>query len=241
MTQPVSNDMSHIAEARSRVYELLASVYNRLPDSDFITMLMKHDVLSLLTYATSDYTASDLQREELEQGIQALELFQKQAGEANRDEMITRLGVDRTRLYRGLKRGYGPPPPYESVYQGSHTVMAESALQVKNVYSDCGYRPPPIGNEPPDYIGIEIDFLRFLCREEASSWRSQDKNKAQEYMNKEYDFLNNHVVSWIPRFCAEALTHAKEDFYRGISRLTSAYVVLDAERLQRLITKDTHG
>lgn len=241
MTQPAYNDMSQIAEARSRVYELLASVCNTLPNTDFVTMLMNQDVRSLFTSATVNCASSDLQQKELEQGIQALELFRKQAGEANRDELITRLGVDRTRLYRGLKRGYGPPPPYESVYQGSHTVMAGSALQVKRVYSDRGYRPPPIGNEPPDYVGIELDFLRFLCCEEAAAWRSRDKDKAQDYINTEYDFINNHVGSWVPRFCDEVLTHAREDFYRGIAMLTKIYVVLEAERLQSSISKDTQG
>lgn len=241
MTQPAFKDMSQLAEARSRVYELLASVCNTLPDTGFVTMLMSQDVRSLLTSATSDYAASDLQQKELEQGIQALEVFRKQAGEVNRDEMVTRLGVDRTRLYRGVKRGYGPPPPYESVYQGSHTVMAGSALQVKKIYTDRGYRPPSIGNELPDYVGIELDFLRFLCSEEAATWRGQDKNKAQEYMNAEYDFINNHMVNWIPRFYDEVLSHAREDFYRGIAMLTTAYVVLEADRLGSLISKDTQG
>jgi TorA maturation chaperone TorD len=241
MTQPASNDMSQLAEARSRVYELLSNVYNRLPNNDFVEMLLDQDVRSLFGYATGDYMASNPQREELEQGIQAIELFRKQVGEVNRDDLITRLGVDRTRLYRGLKRDYGPPPPYESVYQGSHTVMAESALQVKNVYSVWGYQPPPIGNEPPDYIGIEIDFLRFLCSEEAAALRSEDREKAQKCLNAENDLLNNHMVGWIPRFCAEAQNYAKEELYRGITRLTSVYVVLEAERLRSLLNKDTQG
>jgi len=238
MNQPAYDDMSCLAEARSRVYELIASVCNTLPNTDFVTMLMKLDVHSLFTSATGDYAASEQQQKEMEQGIQEIEVLRKQAGEVNRDELITRLGVDRTRLYRGLKRGYGPPPPYESVYQDSHTVMAGSALQVKKAYSDRGYLPPPIGNEPPDYVGIELDFLRFLCSAEAAAWRSRDKNKAQEYMNTEYDFINNHVVSWIPRFYDEVLTHAREDFYRGIARLTTTYIILEAERLGSLISKD---
>ncbi len=236
MPKPAFNNMRQLAEARSRVYQLLASVYNLLPDAGFVKMVLHQDVRALISSAIGDYSASNLQQEELEQGMQALELFQKQVDKVNQ-ELITRLGVDRTHLFRGLKRGYGPPPPYECVYLGEHSVMGEAAMQVKEMYSDSGYKPKLNGNEPPDYVGIELDFLRFLCDKEAEAWQADDRSKATDYRKKEYEFLRNHVVEWVPRFCKEALTHARESFYQGIARLTEGFVLMETERLQSMVAE----
>jgi TorA maturation chaperone TorD len=237
MSKPAFNNMRQLAEARSHVYQLLASVYNLLPNNDFVKMVVHQDVSALISSATGHCPASNLQQEELEQGIKVLELFQKHVGKVNRDELITRLGVDRTRLFRGLKRGYGPPPPYECVYLGGHTVMGEAAMQVKEMYSDSGYNTKLKGNEPPDYVGIELDFLRFLCDKEAEAWQADDQSKASDYRKKEYEFLRNHVVEWVPRFCKEVLTHARENFYQGIARLTEGFVLMEAERLQSMVAE----
>ncbi|MFC1848118.1 molecular chaperone [Chloroflexota bacterium] len=234
MPEPVINDMSPLAPARSRVYELLASVYNLLPDTDFVTTVVNQDIRSLLSSAIGDYPASEPQQKELEQGIQALDVFQRQACAVNLEELITRLGIDRTRLFRGLKRGYGPPPPYESVYMGGHTVMGESALDVKKAYSSSGYLPQMQNNEPPDYIGIELDFLRFLCSGEAEAWGENDHGKAFDLLQKEKDFLQSHVATWAPKFCEEVINHAREDFYQGIAKLNRAFILIEAERLQGL-------
>jgi TorA maturation chaperone TorD len=231
------NNMYQLAEARSHVYQLLASVYNLLPNADFVKMVLNQDVRALFGSAIGDYSASNMQQEELELGIKALELFQKQVGQVNQEELITRLGVDRTRLFRGLRRDYGPPPPYECVYLGGHTVMGEAAMQVKEVYTDSGYNTKLNGNEPPDYVGIELDFLRFLCKKEAEAWQADDQSKASDYREKEYEFLCNHVVEWVPRFCKEVLTHARENFYQGIARLTEGFVLIETERLQSMVAE----
>jgi TorA maturation chaperone TorD len=237
MPKPAFNNMHQLAEARSHVYQLLASVYNLLPNADFVKMVLNQDVRSLFSSAVGDYLASNIQQEELEQGIKALELFQKQVDKVNQEELITRLGVDRTRLFRGLKRGYGPPPPYECVYLGGDTVMGEAAMQVKEMYSDSGYNTKLNGNEPPDYVGIELDFLRFLCHKESEAWQADDQSKAWDYRKKECEFLCNHIVEWVPRFCKEVLSHARENFYQGIARLTGGFVLIETERLKSMVTE----
>ncbi len=229
--------MYQLAEARSHVYQLLASVYNLLPNADFVKMILHQDIRALFNSAVGDYSVPSLQQKELEQGIKELESFQKQVSKVNQEELITRLGVDRTRLFRGLKRGYGPPPPYECVYLGGPIVMGEAAMQVKEMYSDSGYNTKLNGNEPPDYVGIELDFLRFLCEKEAEAWQADDQSKASNYRKKEYEFLCNHVVEWVPRFCKEALTHAKENFYQGIARLTEGFVLIETERLKSMVAE----
>jgi TorA maturation chaperone TorD len=158
--------------------------------------------------------------------------------DANQEELQVRLGVDRARLLRGVKRGYGPPPPYESIYRGGEVVMGDAALGAKGFYAALGYHLPHGCNEPPDYIGLELDFMRFLCQEEAGGWNTQSHGRALECQTWEREFLYKHVVEWVPVFCAEMFADAREDFYRGMAQLTRAFVVLDAEGLRSQDTRD---
>jgi len=112
--------------------------------------------------------------------------------------------------------------------------MGEAALQVKKAYADLGYCLPQGWNELPDYVGIELDFLRYLCGEEAGAWKTGKKSRALVCLNKEKEFLCGHVLEWVPKFCDEVLASAKEDFYRGMAQVTKAFVAIEAERLRSL-------
>jgi TorA maturation chaperone TorD len=221
-------DEAKTADARGRCYGLLASVYNSLPNAEFAAMMTCAEVRAVLDPAVRDAPASDEQRKQLELGLQTLQDFWSTVADVPQEELLLRLGVDRTRLFRGLKRGHGPPPPYESLYRGGPSVMAEPALAVRKVYADAGYGLPAGSNELPDYVGLELDFMRFLCEAEARAWKEQGQGRALEHLTNGREFLSKHVVEWVPAFCDEVLTHAREDFYRGMAQITRAFVILDA-------------
>ncbi len=115
--------------------------------------------------------------------------------------------------------------------------MGDEAQQIKNLYTEFGYPFSEATKELPDYVGLEIDFMRYLCGKEAQVWKTGNQSKAMSLLNIESDFMCKHVGEWVPRFCDEVLADAKETLYQGIARLTKAFVLIETERLKDAVAK----
>ncbi|MEE9285296.1 MAG: molecular chaperone TorD family protein [Dehalococcoidia bacterium] len=224
-------DAGQAAETRRLVYGELASMFNQLPDSDFVLKIAEQDFYAPFRALTLGVPAS-IATEELERGLKTVGKYWKEVRDVPQAELATRLGVDRTRLFRGLKKGQGPPPPYESVYRGQESVMGDSTLGVRKAYADAGYQQPPGNNEIPDYVGVELDFLRHLSGEEATAWATGDRSRALVSLNRQREFLAGHVLQWVTIFCDEVVRHAQEGFYKGMARVTKAVIILESYRLR---------
>ncbi len=69
------------------------------------------------------------------------------------EELRNELAVDRTRLLRGIKPGYGPPPPYESVYAGTEQQpQMQASMSVQQAYAEAGVGLPKEVRDQPDFI-----------------------------------------------------------------------------------------
>jgi TorA maturation chaperone TorD len=139
--------IKNLAENRSRSYWLLSLFYLRKPDKVFIAELRRGvEKINVIP---------DLKEEIL--------LLKDALKEDLSDQFILRLAVEFTRLFRGIKEGYSPPPPYESVYRGEGRVMGNYTLMVMKKYRDAGFLIIDKYPGPQDYIGTELKFMSFLC------------------------------------------------------------------------------
>jgi TorA maturation chaperone TorD len=64
--------------------------------------------------------------------------------------------------------------------------------------------------EPDDHIALELEFMAWLC--------NQSETAAQQ------QFLNNHILKWVPLFCSDVAKGADTSFYRIVAELTGAWV-----------------
>ena len=129
-------------------------------------------------------------------------------------KLTEKLGVDRTRLYRGVSKGYGPPPPYELVW--SKNVEDFGVLQtISRIYKEAGLEPSPDTKERLDYISVEMDFLRELAQKEVLAWNSGDGLSASHLLEMQRNFMNQHFGEWVPLFIEKAFEYVETDFYRG--------------------------
>ena len=147
------------------------------------------------------------------------------------EEVIVELSVDRT----GILRATGHTnlkPPYEGLYKNDKNIGA-SALEVKNCYRKAGLLPDETIPEPLDYLCVELDFMKNLCRREQEQWSSAVD--ATETVANEEKFLREHLGSWVGEFCSQAEKHALTDFYRGFLVILDAVVSIDMEYLRDLI------
>ena len=114
----MTEELKENAELRSRLYWILSRFYLERPTYQFLLSLKEK-----LNGIEDSSEGVELIRESLKGDLQ---------------ELSERLGVEFTRLFRGVKEGYGPPPPYESVYMGEGRVIGEATLEVMRFYTECG-------------------------------------------------------------------------------------------------------
>jgi putative dimethyl sulfoxide reductase chaperone len=210
-----------LAGSRSRIYGMLAAAYNRLPDESLVERLASLD------------TGGHDWPPELADGLDLIEGFSRSRSGKPLDERATELSVERTRLLRGLKPGYGPPPPYEAVYAGSDgQPRMQATAAVAKAYAEAGVGLPEGLKEQPDYIGLELDFMRHLTEREARAWAEGNRDEAVRIVEKERRFLEEHLARWVPRFCEVMDRAARLDYYRGIARMTGRFVQAEARSVR---------
>jgi TorA maturation chaperone TorD len=202
-----------LASCRSRVYGILAAAYNRPPDRSLA------DRLARLDTSGRDCPA------ELREGIDLIEAFSRACRARPAREVATELAVEGTRLFRGVKPGYGPPPPYECVYAGPEgQPQMQATAAVARSYAEAGVGLPEGLGERPDYIGLELDFMRLLTEKEARAWAEGKPDEAARIAEQERSFLEEHLARWVPRFCGLMGEASRLDYYRGIARMTGRFV-----------------
>ena len=144
--------------------------------------------------------------------------------------MMVMLAVDRTRLFRGLSPGYGPPPPYESVHTEGQFVMGKNTCEVMKDYLQDGYSLPQGWWDMPDYVGIELDFLGHLYQREALAWQEAGREDASYWEDRQRYFLQEHAMKWMPDLCDVVIKEAATDFYKAVAEITKAFVILEVQR-----------
>jgi TorA maturation chaperone TorD len=228
-----ASQLSELAEARSKIYGLLSSIYLKIPNRDFVKILVdKNFNMHMVSLSHS----ANLPRE-MKDGVKIVEGFIERSKDKSLEELRNALAVEYARLFRGVKRFYSPPPPYESVYIDKGLVMGESTVKVKKKYAEAGVSlTNNFKGEPPDHIGFELNFMRHLCSEEAGAWRRDLQNVALKYLDMESRFLHEHLTRWVPKFCDVVVDEAELDFYRGMAKITKGFISFDRDRVDVFIS-----
>jgi len=229
---PTAEEFSNLAEARSKIYGFLSMIHIRPPDNKFVQKIFDP---SFHTFLTSLLLGKYIPKE-IAEGVKDIEKFIGESENANVKGLCGKLSVEYTRLFRGVKRFYGPPPPYESVYVERGLVMGESSVKVSEEYAKAGVTiPNQHKGEPPDHIGFELDFMRHLCCKEAQAWKSNAFCHAIKSLEKQKKFIDEHLIKWVPNFCDEVLKEAKIEFYKGIAKITKSFVQFDFDNINTYI------
>jgi anaerobic sulfite reductase subunit A len=219
-------ELSELAESRSKIYGFLSQIYMKAPTLDLIQRIYSTKFEELLTSLKGFNGLSS----ELSKGVEIIKHFIKNTKEIESEEIRRKLSIEYTRLLRGVKRFYGPPPPYESVYLGEGLVMGDITVTIQRIYDEAGLMiHDEQKGEMPDYIGLELDYMKHLCAEEAKSWIRNDIEKRTVLKEKQSEFLNEHLGKWAPSFCDNALKYVQIDFYKGILKLTKGFILFEVE------------
>ncbi|MFQ5925040.1 MAG: molecular chaperone [Dehalococcoidia bacterium] len=215
---------SELARSRARIYRALAIGYARPADEQLLELFRPWGILE-----------TELPQRALpvmmKRGLRKLGAWLERRGSQPPEELLIALGVEFTRLFRGLNRFHSPPPPYESVYVDSGLVYGPSTDQVTQTYRR--FRLKGQNNEPPDHIALELDFMRFLCQREALAW--QTEKGGQDLLKEEDAFLKEHLAGWVPALCQNIRRFDTSGFYDGLADVTEGWICCDRRIIRGLI------
>lgn len=203
---------SRAAEKRAQAYWFLASL---------IATPLSGDVLQRLVGA-----AGEPPGDEGDKGGVAAELISALAGEGHSARLAERLAVEHARLFLGLREGHGLPPPYESWWREG-CLIGVSTRGVAAAYVDTGFEDPSWCG-PCDHLASELRFLASLCHAEAEAHSSGQAAEARWASDRQAEFLTQHLLAWVPDYCARVIEEAREPFYRGLAQAISGLLTAGA-------------
>ena len=223
-----------IAQARRSVYEMLSGFFLELPAPETVNSIFDPDFDRRLSAVGSVFETG-----EIREGLRLISAFISFFKNDSREEILKRIAIDRTRLFRGVSEKHSPPPPYESFYR-EQRLSGQTSADVYRFYCRLGVTLPEGWTESPDYLGVEIDFMRLLCQGEEEAWLNNQPERALKLLRASGDFLRDHLMKWAPSFFEKMVELAGLDFYRGLAKLTSGFLKVDLRLVEEQLETITH-
>jgi len=114
--------------------------------------------------------------------------------------------------------------PYETAWRSGDRSMQQ--WEVQQFYTLFGLEPDKAINELPDHIVNELEFMHFLSHQavEASRGLLGNSDSKWWYVHAQKDFLERHLLQWIPKYCAALQEKIDEPFYQQLAALTSRFI-----------------
>ena len=212
---PTANEYTNMMKSREKIYLFLSRIFEKELTSDIILQLQN-------TQFPSDCGS------EIDQGYS---LINKYFMTANVD-IEEELAVDYAKVFLAAGKSKGKAAfPYESVYTSTDKmVMQEAWEQVKNIYAAKGLGlKTELADIKEDHIAVELHYMEYLCKEfQAGS--------AGICLEEQREFLQNHLLNWVPSFCEDVQKYSDTDFYKGAAGLIAAILNQDLQLLEELIS-----
>jgi TorA maturation chaperone TorD len=215
-----------LAKARASFYAFLGLHFLELPDQSFAGVLRSEEFLTVL----DELALGKDVRLEIAEGASLMQAYLDDTKALDVAELAQRLGLDRTRLYRGASPHGGPTPPYEALWirEGGECPVLQ---EIAGIYARGGFALKADVHERLDYIGIQMNFMERLVTNEVSALEVEDREMIQTLKAQQRDFLWNHLGRWAPSFVLSALDHAQTDFYRGHLHMLKGFLEQEQETL----------
>jgi len=206
------------AGRRGRTYWLLARGFAEAPSRAFFGEL----IASLGPVNTAEALGGETAN--LADAVQAA------LGE---DVASDELAIEFTRLFGGISESYGSVPPFESVVRTGHW-GGDCVLAVTSSYADADIVPPLPEASPVDHLAAELRFLAIACQREAEAWEEGNIRSAMDCVAREREFLDQHVLCWVPKYCQSTERVAATPFYKALLTLTPRACLLDREDIDAI-------
>ncbi len=125
-------------------------------------------------------------------------------------------------------------PPYETEYGQAHIFQQSQALaDISGFYRAFGLELTPEVNDRLDHLGVELEFMQFLCLKEA---HAQIKASSEEPLalcrEAQVKFLGEHLGQWAPGFAQRLDEKAAGSVYGLIGQLLTAFLTFELQAFE---------
>jgi TorA maturation chaperone TorD len=136
--------------------------------------------------------------------------------------VVEALAVEYARLFIGP--GPGLAPPYESFYAGSaRRFYGEAVSEVAAVLRNEGVEVDTDFGAPADHVAIELSLMRYLASAGARDASSGPPERSSR-VRTQCDFLDRHLLRWVPDWAADVAREDKTGFYRAAVELLDGFL-----------------
>jgi putative dimethyl sulfoxide reductase chaperone len=120
-------------------------------------------------------------------------------------------------------------PPYEGFYRGEPRTAV--LLAVSEFYRHFGLTMSREEGkrEHPDHLCAELEFLHFLTFKEVQAVKDENPELLKGYRLAQKDFLERHLIQWVPKFHERLQSSARFPLYTGLAWITSVFLAQDME------------
>ena len=206
-----SGEMQIVASGRAKTYALLAALFSAPPSAELAAMIRKGGLAP---------EGNGPLREAVEALTKAFRLLES-AGPSDADVI-----AEHTRLFT-LPSGV---VPHESYYADKNQrVGGHITAAVKLYYDNAAAQLTGACLELPDHMGVELEFMQFLCDIEKQFWNGLDADGLQRCLEFQNGFLSEHLLCWHRELCEKILNETGLEIYRALATLTLEF--LEAERV----------
>lgn len=107
--------------------------------------------------------------------------------------------------------------PYESVFTSvEHLMMQESRDDVVARFREDGFIVDPSLHEPEDHLAFEFEYLTNMNERACTCAQEKDKAGLQRNLVRQIEFIDLHLLNWIPELANIAQDYATLTFYPGV-------------------------
>ena len=206
--------LARVAEDRGHIYRWLAAGFYP-PDSELVHAL-NSDRLGAEVRAHTAWLGADQAR--LAAGLKGIQ----QCAEVSLPALETEYG----RLFgKSVER----TSPHEATYRwrdASSLLEAGDGIvrALRQQYGQFGLTPRCAQE---DHVAVELEFMAYLCRREATHWEASAAEAARQLRRHERAFLDDHLGRWLSEFCGRVHARGPESFYAQLANLTDAWLSLE--------------
>ncbi|MEL1133723.1 molecular chaperone TorD family protein [Desulfitobacterium sp. THU1] len=214
-----------LLDMRIFLYDLLRRAFLQEPNLEFLTFLKDSGLFESFPFQE--------EHEDITRGVDQLLVFMQEK-DLTSLEVLDFLHWDYTRMFIGPDRL--PAPLWESAYLNEERLLfQEQTLQVRQAYLKYHFLPKHFMQEADDHLGLELDFMYQLTLRAKAAMAEEKLDELNEIFSDQKDFLENHLLKWVPGLTSKISETAKFTFYPGIAKILKGYLALDLEALSELL------
>lgn len=128
--------------------------------------------------------------------------------------------------------------PYESVYLDPARQAAGWILAtLEREYTIAGLALSPSLKEPPDHVAVELEFMAFMCGQEADAWSQRAMIEGIQTLECQTAFLSAHLTRWLPDWARQVVIADGGGIYSIAAETSYAFVSHDRDLVGILLDK----